>query len=315
MIPVFLKNLEQSRRILLAGAGGGFDIFAGLPLFFWLRSLGKDVHLANLSFTELERCDGVRPVAEVLSVTRESSGSWRYFPERHLSCWLAEQGYTLPIHAIIRSGAAAVQRAYTWLAESINPDTIILVDGGTDILMCGDEAGLGTPQEDIASLAAAAALPDIPHRYIACLGFGADTFHGVCHAHFLENVAALIGDGGFLGSWSLPCESEEFHKYEAACQYVHDRMPWRSSIVNTSIVASANGWFGNRHPTLRTEGYKLFLNALMAQYWAFDLSCVARRNLYLDQIRDTESYHDLSLRIELFRAKLPRQREWLEIPF
>ena len=315
MTPPILENLKQSRRVLIAGAGGGFDIFAGLPLFFWLRSQGKEVHLANLSFTDLENCGGVRPVPEVLSVTPESTGPSRYFPERHLSCWLAQEGCAVPIHAIIRSGAVCVKRAYQWLAESIAPDTIVLVDGGTDILMCGDEAGLGTPQEDIASLAAAASLLNVHQRYIVCLGFGVDTFHGVCHAHFLENVAALIGEGGFLGSWSLLRESEEFKKYEAAFQYVHDRMPWRSSIVNTSIIASANGWFGDRHPTSRTEGSQLFLNALMAQYWAFDLNAVARRNLYLDQIRDTESYHDLSLRIELFRARFPRQREWREIPF
>ena len=32
-------------------------------------------------------------------------------------------------------------------------DTLVLVDGGTDSLMRGDEEGLGTPHEDIASLA------------------------------------------------------------------------------------------------------------------------------------------------------------------
>ena len=47
-----LHLLEKSQSILIAGAGGGFDVFAGLPLYFALRDLGKNVHLANYSFTD-----------------------------------------------------------------------------------------------------------------------------------------------------------------------------------------------------------------------------------------------------------------------
>ena len=30
--PAFFSRLRPSRRVLIAGAGGGFDIYAGLPL-------------------------------------------------------------------------------------------------------------------------------------------------------------------------------------------------------------------------------------------------------------------------------------------
>jgi len=33
-----LERLKNSRSVLLAGAGGGFDVFAGLPILFWLAS-------------------------------------------------------------------------------------------------------------------------------------------------------------------------------------------------------------------------------------------------------------------------------------
>src|SRR6266571_1706491 len=56
----FFAELEGARRILLAGAGGGFDIFCGLPLYFGLRGAGKEVFLANLSFTRLEDSTGRR---------------------------------------------------------------------------------------------------------------------------------------------------------------------------------------------------------------------------------------------------------------
>ena len=56
----FFTALEPCRRVLLAGAGGGFDIFCGLPLYFGLRGAGKEVFLANLSFTRLEDSTGRR---------------------------------------------------------------------------------------------------------------------------------------------------------------------------------------------------------------------------------------------------------------
>jgi hypothetical protein len=49
--------LASSRRVLVAGAGGGYDVFAGLPLAFALRAAGKHVALANLSFTYLGGTD------------------------------------------------------------------------------------------------------------------------------------------------------------------------------------------------------------------------------------------------------------------
>ncbi|NJP89505.1 hypothetical protein HCN51_08605 [Nonomuraea sp. FMUSA5-5] len=47
-------RLGRSRRILVAGAGGGFDVYAGLPLALSLWGAGKEVHLANLSFSHLD---------------------------------------------------------------------------------------------------------------------------------------------------------------------------------------------------------------------------------------------------------------------
>jgi hypothetical protein len=53
----FFTELERADNILLAGAGGGFDIFCGLPLYFALQATGKQVHPANLSFSWLPQTD------------------------------------------------------------------------------------------------------------------------------------------------------------------------------------------------------------------------------------------------------------------
>lgn len=312
-IPFFFE-LERTTNVLIAGTGGGFDVFCGLPLYFWLNRTGKKVHLANLSFTELEFCDGERPVPSLVRVTQSTSGSQRYFPEVHLSKWLTDRFGETPIYAIERGGARPVLAAYEWIVRTLQLDTLILIDGGTDSLMRGDEAGLGTPQEDMASLFAANAVSGPARKFLVCLGFGIDTFHGICHAQFLENTAALIEDAGYLGAWRLMKEMEEFQFYREAVEFVSARMPQRESIVNTGIMSAVNGWFGNQHASKRTEGSELFINPLMAFYWAFRLEHVARRNLYLNQIAETNSYTELSLAIEAFRATLAKTRPWKEIP-
>jgi hypothetical protein len=48
--PPLLARLKQHARILIAGAGGGFDVYAGLPLYVALRAVGREVFLANLTF-------------------------------------------------------------------------------------------------------------------------------------------------------------------------------------------------------------------------------------------------------------------------
>jgi len=310
----FLAELEKANTVLLAGAGGGFDIFAGLPLYSWLRRLGKTVHLANLSFTELGFCEGEKPIPSLLRVLPDSSGPANYFPEVHLARWLAEQGNPTAIYAIERSGARPVMAAYRWLVDTLKPDTLVLVDGGMDSLMRGDEAGLGTPQEDMASLLAAHSVAGVPRKLLACIGFGVDAFHGICHADFLENVAAIIQEGGYLGAWALTREMPEFEFYRQASEFVSSRMPRHQSIVNSSIISAIEGRFGDHHATKRTEGSTLFINPLMPIYWGFLLGKVASRNLYLSQIAETESYQQLSMAIERFRAQLPKTRPWREIP-
>src|SRR3954447_26351887 len=100
----FFAELERARTILIAGAGGGFDVFSGLPLYFGLRSAGKTVHLANLSFSHLEAATGRRLAPAALEVTADSAVRPGYFPEYHLCRWFREQGEEVPIHCFDRTG-------------------------------------------------------------------------------------------------------------------------------------------------------------------------------------------------------------------
>lgn len=142
----------------------------------------------------------------------------------------------------------------------------------------------------------------MPTKILLCVGFGVDTYHGVCHAQFLEAVAEITRAGGFLGAWSLTCDMPEVKRYIEAADYVNKMMFNQLSNVSSSIVSALEGEFGNHHRNYRTEGSHLFINALMTLYWGFRLEKVTERILYLDAIRETESYRDLSLAIAYFRA-------------
>ena len=299
--PPLFDRLHHAQRVLIAGAGGGFDVLAGLPLYFALRALGKDVSLANLSFTYLggTTCQWLAPgLARVEAAT---DGEAQYFPERYLCQWLATQGVQASVFCFEKRGVGPTRDAYALLRARLDLDAIVLIDGGTDILMRGDEAGLGTPAEDMVSLAAVAGLHAVPTRLVCCLGFGIDAVHGVCHAHFLENVAALDVDGGFLGAFSLLASMPEAARYQEAVLFVHERMPERQSIVSGSIVSALEGRFGDHHHTQRTRASTLFINPLMCLYWSFELGAVARRSLYLPLLEGSETIFEVGARIEAFR--------------
>lgn len=73
---LFLRFMDQ-----LAGCGGGYDIFSGLPLYFALTKSGKRCSLANLSFSQVETFEGnwihEKVCLEVTAETkRNSSGRW-----------------------------------------------------------------------------------------------------------------------------------------------------------------------------------------------------------------------------------------------
>mgnify|MGYP004490588513 CR=1 FL=1 len=303
-VPPLFAALAPARSVLIAGAGGGFDVYAGLPLALALRRAGVRVHLANLSFSELTQLDRGDWVAEnVAAVTpRTASGDW-YFPERTLARWLAAQDLPSTVYAFPPLGVDRLRDAYRHLVDSLDVDAVVLVDGGTDILLRGDESNLGTPVEDITSLTAVAGL-DVPVKLVTCLGFGIDAHDGVNHVEVLENLAALDRDGGYLGALSIPRDSDEARLYREAVADAQAATPDRPSIVHGQIAAATRGAFGDVQFTQRTSGSPLFVNPLMAMYFTVDLDKLAARCLYTDRLEGTWGRRQVTSRITAFRDEI-----------
>ena len=232
MIP-FLDRLEQANNVLIAGCGG---------------------ERINPTTWRVDRTAAEIP----------------YFPERWLGEWLARHERTAPIYAFAKSGVRPLAAAYRWIIEQHHIDLVVLVDGGTDSILFGDEPGLGTVVEDAVSIIAANSATE-GQALLAAIGFGIDHFHGVSHHAFLENVARLTSDGGFLGAFSLSPGTAEAAAFLDLVDYANQRQPMHPSIVCNSIASALRGEFGNYHATNRTSGSDLFVNPLMSQYWAFDV--------------------------------------------
>ena len=310
----FFERIASAERVLIAGAGGGCDFLSGLPLYFALRESGKQVFVANLSFSNLRSASGHWLAPKLFEVTPDVASDEIYFPERSLSRWLREEGHDDRVYAFERGGVRPLVESYQILVKKLDVDTVILVDGGTDSLMRGDEFDLGTPEEDISSILAVDELA-VENKLLLCLGFGVDAFHGVCHAQFLENVAALIRTGGYLGAFSLTEDMSSVRAYRKAVEAVVNELPPQyASIVCTSISSAITGHFGNYHATDRTMGSELFINPLMSFYWCFDVPAVASQVFYREAARTTETVEELARVISEFRMACPTIRPWRDIP-
>ncbi len=71
-----LDRVATCKNLLIAGMGGGFDLFCGLPIYFELRARGQNVHLANYSFSEIATLKSGHRLTPTLVGGGTPSGSW-----------------------------------------------------------------------------------------------------------------------------------------------------------------------------------------------------------------------------------------------
>jgi hypothetical protein len=265
-------------------------VFSGLPIYFTLREMGKTVYLANYSFTEFELASAFsQPEVLLDGLVIGANGGITYpipyFPECYLSQWFkAVRGEDVTVWMFNRTGAAPLAAGYAALVEHLKIDAIILIDGGVDSIMVGDELGSGTMVEDSITLAAVKNI-DVPVKILACLGFGTEVEEALCHYNALANMASLAKAGAFLGGCALTPQMEVFQQYEAACRYVWEQPNHMKSHISTRIIPAVHGEFGAYH-MYKAEWSDVFISPLMSLYWFFDVPAVTARNLLVPLIEN-----------------------------
>jgi hypothetical protein len=302
-----LDQLKNCKNLLIVGMGGGFDVFCGLPIYFELKKHGIHPHLANFSFSDIENVDfGIRLTKTLVGITPKPERIFPYFPEFHLVNWFQEKRKEdVTIWCFHKTAAAPLTENYRILAEHLSLDGILLVDGGVDSLVRGDEAEMGTAIEDLTSLYAVNQLSHIPTRLLACIGFGAE--QNLTHANIFENVASLTKEGGFFGSCSLTPQMESYQAYDEAVIYVQGSEFQDPSVINSSILSAVRGNYGDYHLTEKTKRGHLWISPLMPIYWFFDFDCVVKQNMLLPEMEGTMLFRDALYKVIAKAERIPRR--------
>ena len=301
----FFQHLEPTGTILLVGCGGGADFLSAIPIAAWLSRKGKRVILGNVSFHRLaDACtDRVGPIGWIVD---QDCSRLAHFPEKVLQPWLVSKGYAEAFVGYGRCGVILMRESLQATVDRFGVDALVTVDGGTDSVAKGDEFDISTIEEDAVSVVAGS-MVDVPVRLHACLGFGIDAFHGVCHHSFLENTSELIRTGGFLGCGGVVRESEEGQAFLEASAILDKELPKSPSVVATSIAAALEGEFGNVHRTAKTAGSDMFINPLMTTYWTYDLDLLAQAMGFGEALKRTRSWPDAEAVIRSYHRTVKRR--------
>lgn len=315
MLPTSLVNyFTTDSRILIAGMGGGYDVVCGLPLYLALEKLGCSVHLASFSSTPLNDIEDAARHTETLWEVTAQSARPSYFPEGWLARWLQEKrSHAISVWCFGASGVGPYHDSYSYLAKHLAIDTLILVDGGVDSLLRGDEYSLASPLEDALSLAAVSGL-DIPRKLLVTTAFSAERLDNISHAQVLARIADLTRADAFYGVSALLPQSEEGLAFTAAGEYLFaHQQGMHQSVVLSSMLSALRGEFGEQAVNPYTQNTPPWISPLMTLYWFFDLPEVAHQNLYLSRLQTTQTFHEAAERLHEFMKTRPK-RGWESIP-
>lgn len=291
--------LANARHVLIAGCGGGYDILGGVPIAHELMQRGRTVTLASLSFMDCRvlRCPRPNPRLENLyAITGDLATPDAYCPEAWLARWWSIEYGDATVWTFDKTGVVPLRAAYEYLVERLGVDAIIVVDGGIDSLLRGDESELGTPEEDFTTLTAVQGLRG-PVKVLTCVGLGAETRDGICHEQVFERMRELTRAEAYLGA-SAMVPSTATARYLTALDYVtrhqqHQRRSYvhdliRHAVAGTPPAESENSW----------------ATPLSSMYWFFRLDGVADTNLILPALTGTHTIQEVTARIEGARKSL-----------
>ena len=317
-LPIYL---DQSQNILLASVGGGFDVFNSMAMTHTLSCLNKNWHISSYSVDSTFRAGEFVPITEF-------GPNDTYNPEGILANWINKRpGYGLyghgygsegklperPIWKIGKVGPRPLAEAYKKLISKLNIDTIIMMDGGVDSLMIGNETRKGTVTEEYINFAA---LADNPiKKHLMSFGFGCEVEEEISHYRVLENMASLLANNKFEGTCALNRDLADFANYNCAYQHVVERYPnHKKSHIHPRIIRAIQGEFGYKNiegETIMKSNKPVFISPLMAVMWWFNGDAVIAQNQLVPMLKNYTTFYEA---VELVRMA-PNTRDNQPIPY
>ncbi len=310
-----IDTLRTKNNILIAGMGGDFDVYGGLPLYYTLKKLNKNIVLANYSFTDFNVAieqGGAQIISPgLLLANPDFENEIDYYPEGYLAQFL-KLGFKddfPPVYIFAKTGTNPLLASYRYIINEHKIDFIILIDGGVDSLNTGAETGHGTIIEDSVTIAVISQIENV-EKIVMCIGFGTEVEEKVCGHNVLLNMSNLIKNNSFLGSCSLVKDSNSFIVYKNACLYAFNKQNFlRTSHIHRRIIPAIEGEFGNFHMTDEDLSVEVFVSSLMSICWFFKFEGLFLYNKILPYVSDSVSFMDAVQNsmpfIEAEKSKVP----------
>jgi len=214
-----LAALEGKNTILVVGVGGGSDILAGIPLYYSLTKSGKKVHLANLTHTDLktinEFADPIVLGPSLYGATSQIKIPSTNYVEGYLSQFFkASTNQEVIVWMFERTAVPIMKKAYERLIEHLKIDAIVLVDGGVDSIMHGNEEGVTNKFIDnVLTLKTFQEMPELNGK----------VFSLVYHDNtkdISKNLSLLSLQGGFYGGCYLLNFMKSYQVLKKAYGYI-----------------------------------------------------------------------------------------------
>lgn len=296
-------NFCERSNILILGIGGGFDICGSAVLFdevSFTTERTKAEHAKGNWETREEHTSHFASINGSIQLVEKfnsnNTKSKKAIPEANFYNHIRSLGMCdSNVYALPRCGVKMMVKLLQDIVTENNITKIVLVDGGVDSLMHGDEDGTGTILEDTVSLIAAMELklPSI----LMCIGFGCELEEGVGHYRALENIAELTKANAFYGVQSILDINHNLNTYQKTCEATWK--DYRKSHIHTKVISAANGRFGEDNmydgvdPRIIDAKNEVFISPLMNMIWYFDPKAVVERNKLTKYLKNTTTSTDV----------------------
>lgn len=302
-------SLKKGSTVLISGCGGGFDIVAGIPLALELEKMGHKIIFSSYSFTRLNEVEnaltfpnGIKLVDANSTLQRlkfennvyftedESIPVDEYFPEKYMCEWYKNQGKPKKIFCYNDISIHKLTRFFNALNKKYKIDCHIVMDGGADGILRGDEFELGSPLLDTVSIMASD-LCTIENKIYALSAFGSEGVNNdVSHAEVLKRMSEITATGHMLGISSILNNSEIADSFKSAVDHIMNRThSFYNSVIISSIVESLKGKYGYQSFNTKTNNSPVWISPLQSLLWYMDLHSVAQNKVLYSEFCDIKN--------------------------
>ena len=292
---------------ILAGCGGGYDVFGVIPLYMELKSKSKcsNILITSLSFTEKSLLEnqkkGVTKITNNLykvNASQIGNTMFEYFPEYYLSRHIDCDVYCI----LVNSTVGEIKSAYVSLIDNKKLNSFYLMDGGCDVLLSGRETELATPVEDMMHLKAVMDL-QCYKKYVCAIGMPCDIGHGVILTELEARLKELNPMLLETKVWNL--DDEYVKKYYNS---VKSSRPY-CSIVQSLVCARLEGhkgFYTPDHLKKRIGESVVELNDLVVTFVKYEMNKLSDTILYLNGVEDSFTRDSMDDYITKFQEQIEK---------